>query len=175
VSGLDPAAAGARPPRRDLEPSRGRALRAWLAVAACIGAIIVFSGDEFSARSTSRIIGPILHWLFPDLPAATRQAIHHWARKGAHVTEYAVLGLLVFRALRFTLAISLLRCALLALAVVLTVSASDEFRQAFITSRTSSIADIGLDLLGGALGVCLLVAAHRAAGIGTPVSAGRRG
>ena len=150
-------------------------LRAWLAVAACIAVILGFSGDEFSAQSTSRILGPLLRWLFPEIRHATLHAIHLWVRKGAHVTEYAVLGLLAFRALRLSLAISLPRTALLGLAVVLAVAATDELRQSLLASRTGSIIDVGFDLAGGALGVCLVIAAHRAAGIGAPTSAERRG
>lgn len=153
----------------------GRALRAWLAVAACVGVILAFSGDDFSAQSTSRILGPLLRWLFPELPGATLHAIHVFVRKAAHVTEYAVLGLLAVRALRLSLAISPARCALLGLGVVLAVAATDELRQSYLASRTGSIADVGFDLAGGALGVGLIVAVHRAAGIGGPVSAGRRG
>ncbi len=151
------------------------ALRAWLAVAACIAVILAFSGDEFSAASTSRILGPLLRWLFQEIRPATLYAIHLWVRKGAHVTEYAVLGLLAFRAFRLSLAISLPRTALLGLLVVLAVSATDELRQSFLASRTGSILDVGFDLAGGALGVCLVVAAHRVAGIGAPASAGRQG
>jgi VanZ family protein len=155
--------------------SAGRTLRAWLAVAACIGVILAFSGEEFSAGTTSRIIGPLLHWLFPHLDPATLYALHGFVRKGAHVTEYALLGLLAFRALRLSLAISLARTALLGITLVLAVAATDELRQSFLPSRTGSLVDVLIDLSGGALGVCLIVAAHRAAGIGPPASAGRPG
>ena len=155
--------------------SPGHLLVAWLAVAACVGAILTFSGDEFSAQQTSRILGPLLRWLFPELHPATLQAVHVWVRKGAHVFEYALLGLLAFRAFRLSLDVSLPRTALLGLGVVLAVSAADEFRQSFLPSRTGSIGDVGFDLAGGALGVLLVVAAHRAAGVGAPVSAERRG
>lgn len=170
-----PPGAAAAPRPGPAQAGPGRALRAWLAVAACIGLILAFSGDEFSAPSTSRILGPLLRWLFPELHGATLHAIHVWVRKAAHVVEYALLGLLAFRALRLSLAISLPRTAVLGLAVVLAVAAADELRQSFLASRTGSIADVGFDLAGGALGVFAIVAAHRAAGIGPPVSAGRRG
>jgi VanZ family protein len=155
--------------------SSGRVLRAWLAVAACIAMILAFSGEDFSAGSTSRIIGPLLRWLFPQLDPATLHAVHAFVRKGAHLTEYALLGLLGFRALRLSLAVSLARTALLGIALVLAVAAADELRQSFLPTRTGSLADVAIDLFGGALGVCLLVAAHRAAGIGPPASAGRPG
>jgi VanZ family protein len=151
-------------------------LRAWLAVAACTTVIFVFSGDEFSAANTSRILEPILRWLFPDIAPATMAAIHMAVRKGAHLTEYGLLGLLAARALRLTLAISTARAALLSLALVLAVSATDEFHQSFLPSRTGVISDVGIDLTGGALGVWLLILAHRAAGVGPPAAVpGRRG
>ena len=152
-----------------------RVRRAWLAVAACTALILLFSGDEFSAGATSRILGPLLRWLFPDLDAASFHVLHLWVRKLAHLTEYALLGLLAFRALRLSLAVSLPRTALLGLAVVLGVAASDELRQSFLASRTGSIVDVGIDLAGGALGVCLIVALHRFAGVGAPGSEAPRG
>lgn len=145
-------------------------VRAWLAVAACVVLILVFSGDDFSAGSTSRIFGPLLRWLFPDLDPASLHAMHVWVRKAAHLVEYALLGLLAFRALRLSLAVSLPRTALLGLVVVLAVAATDELRQSFLTSRTGSLVDVGIDFAGGALGVCLIIALHRAAGVGSPTS-----
>jgi VanZ family protein len=145
-----------------------RARRAWLAVAACAGAIFVFSGDDFSAANTSRILGPLLRWLFPDLAPDAMATLHMAVRKAAHLTEYGLLGLLAFRALRLSLAISNARAALLGLGLVLLVSATDELRQSFIASRTGTIRDVCIDLVGGALGVGLLVLLHRAAGVGPP-------
>jgi len=145
-----------------------RAWRAWLAVAACAGVIVFFSGDEFSAANTSRILEPLLRWLFPDLAPDAMATLHMAVRKTAHLTEYGLLGLLAFRALGLSLAISNARAALLGLGIVFLVSATDEFRQSFIASRTGTIRDVGIDLAGGALGVGLLVLLHRAAGVGPP-------
>jgi hypothetical protein len=139
-------------------------------VAACIGLILLFSGDEFSAGSTSRFFGPLLRWMFPEISTATFLALHLWVRKLAHLSEYALLGLLAFRALRLSIAVSLPRTALLGLVVVLAVAATDELRQSFLASRTGSLLDVGIDFAGGAIGVCLIIALHRAAGIGAPSS-----
>ena len=79
------------------------------------------------------------------------------ARKCAHVTEYAVLALLLWRALRsiptlrpktlMLFGAVLLGCALLA--------ASDEFHQTFVKSRTPSGRDVLLDVGGALLGLLL--------------------
>jgi VanZ family protein len=51
---------------------------------------------------------------------------------------------------------------------VLSVAGIDELRQATLASRTGSLADVALDLTGGAIGVLLIVALHRWLGVGAP-------
>jgi VanZ family protein len=38
------------------------------------------------------------------------------------------------------------------LVIVIFVAATDEYHQAFVASRTSSVVDIGIDIVGGILG-----------------------
>ena len=47
-----------------------------------------------SSPNTSRIIRPLLLWLFPDISEASLAYLHILVRKAAHFTEYAVLALL---------------------------------------------------------------------------------
>jgi VanZ family protein len=68
-------------------------------------------------------------------------------RKGAHITEYAILGALLLRALGR---------ALPALAVGIAYAATDEVHQHFVRGRHSSPFDVAFDACGLALG--LLVA-----------------
>jgi VanZ family protein len=65
-------------------------------------------------------------------------------RKGAHVAEYAILGVLLYRALG--------REAL-ALAAGIAYAASDEFHQRFVHGRHSSPVDVAIDAVGLALGM----------------------
>ena len=58
------------------------------------------SGDRASFSHSSRIIGPIVRWLFPQLSDEAVHAIVVLVRKCAHLAEYAVLALLLWRALR---------------------------------------------------------------------------
>jgi VanZ family protein len=146
----------------------GKALRAWLAVLLCIAVIWTLSGESFSGYSTSRIVGPLLRWLFPDISHETLRHAHFLVRKGAHLTEYAVLAVLSFRALRLSLHLSLLRVIGLALGLVLAVAGADELRQSLLPMRTGSLADVTLDFAGGALGLGLIIALHRWLGIGPP-------
>ena len=65
-------------------------------------------------------------------------------RKGAHVTEYAILGALLYRALG--------REAL-ALAIGIAYAATDELHQHFVRGRHASPIDVGIDAVGVALGM----------------------
>jgi len=65
-------------------------------------------------------------------------------RKGAHITEYAILGALLYRALG--------REAL-ALAIGIAYAATDELHQHFVRGRHASPIDVGIDAVGLALGM----------------------
>jgi hypothetical protein len=123
-------------------------LVAWLLVAACIGIILGLGSAELGMRSTSRYLLPMLRWLFPDLSIRTYLDLIVWLRKAAHVTEYALLGLLAFRAVFLTVESALARVALLALGVAATVAVTDEIRQALLPERTGSVWDIAIDVSG---------------------------
>jgi VanZ family protein len=74
-------------------------------------------------------------------------------RKGAHVTEYAVLGLLLLRALG--------RVAP-ALALGIAYAATDEVHQHFVSGRHSSPFDVAFDACGVTLGLLVALAAETA-------------
>ncbi len=68
-------------------------------------------------------------------------------RKMAHMTEFAVLCLLLWRALAQHIGHD--RAALsLAAALALTYAASDEFHQTFVSGRAGKVTDVGYDLAG---------------------------
>ncbi len=143
-----------------------KAIRAWLLVVVWFVAIWAFSGEEFSAYSTSRFLGPLLRWLFSDVSAAELRSFHFLVRKGAHVFEYAVLSLLAYRALRFSTNAAPWSLTALALTLVLGVASADELHQSLLAARTGSFGDVALNLAGGVLGVCLIIGFYRALGPG---------
>jgi len=130
--------------------SRYLPLVAWLAV------ISVASSDSFSANNTSRIIGPLVLWLFPNTSPETLAVVHLITRKLAHFTEYAILAYLAARAFRTSPRRALAnRWLLVALALVAGYALLDEYHQTFVPSRTGSIYDSFIDMTGGL--VALLV------------------
>jgi VanZ family protein len=119
---------------------------------------IIFAGstDLMSAEHTSRIIVPLLRWFFPTISPITLVRVEFFLRKAAHVSEYAVLAVLFYRAFVHTVFQS--RRALSAGIVLLSCAAyasSDEFHQSFVPSRTSSLRDVMIDVCGATLAVLL--------------------
>ena len=117
------------------------------------------STDMMSSSHTSRIIGPILRWLHPDIKDETVRQVQLIIRKGAHVTEYAILALLLYRAFRRTLERRpdewCRRCAAWSWGLAFLYAASDEWHQTFVPSRGGSIHDMLIDCCGAALGLVL--------------------
>jgi VanZ family protein len=124
--------------------------------------LVIFSAssDRMSFSHSSRIIAPILHWLFPYMADTTVHAVVFAVRKAAHVTEYAILALLVWRAVRKPSAAAPRRWlwsrAGFALLFVALYATSDEIHQAFVPTRQASVWDVLLDTIGGAFGLLFL-------------------
>jgi VanZ family protein len=112
--------------------------------------IFLFSTGGLSASNTSRIIRPLLLWLFPDISEERLNLVHFIVRKAAHFTEYAILAILAARAFLGSSRLTLRRRWLVvSLAVVVVYALSDEYHQTFVPSRTGSIYDSFIDIAGG--------------------------
>ena len=112
--------------------------------------VLGLSFGEASMSETSRIIRPILKFLFPNAPEATITAYHAFIRKSAHFTEYAILAFFAIRAFaRSSIAFIKDGRFWLAVILVILIAATDEFHQSFEASRTGSIYDVFLDCAGG--------------------------
>ena len=129
----------------------GRRLWRYGPVVAWAGFVLLASSASFSASNTSRIIRPLLLWLFPEISEGSLAFAHFLVRKAAHLTEYGVLALLAARAFR-TSRVQKLKSDwwLAAFALVACVSLVDEYHQSFLPSRTGTIYDSLLDMTGGA-------------------------
>jgi VanZ family protein len=139
-------------------------LKYWLPVLIWLLLIFIGSTDLMSAEQTSRIIGPLLRWFNPDISAQLIAQVQFFVRKGAHVTEYAILAVLFWRALRATLrSASILSIGAGALIVSALFAVSDEFHQSFVATRTASESDVLIDTSGAiiALAICYLMARRR--------------
>ena len=140
-------------------------LKHWLPVLIWLGVIFLGSTDMLSAEHTSRFLVPFLRWIDPQISFATLNAIQFGIRKLGHLTEYAILAMLLWRALRsgtrWQIKVSILfLVAALASAIF---AASDEFHQSFVPSRTASPTDVMIDICGALVGLlaCSMFAERR--------------
>ena len=132
-------------------------LRYWLPVFIWIGIILAGSTDIFSAERTSRYLVPFLRWLNPDISLHTIATIHFALRKLGHITEYAILATLLWRALRsgnrWQMRVSIL--FVVAWFVCAIFAATDEFHQSFVLSRTAAAGDVMIDIVGAFIGLAI--------------------
>ena len=157
-------------------PNLRNLLKYWLPPLAWMFLIFSASGDAKSYQHSTALFEPLLHWLFPQMSQAHVELIHHLFRKTGHLTEYALLALLLWRAIHHS---QNNNCAPkpdkggpvapkrseggwrwdeagLSLAIVFLYAGSDELHQVFVALRTALVSDVIIDTTGGALGLLLL-------------------
>jgi VanZ family protein len=135
-------------------------LKYWLPVLIWMALIFSASSDSHSYEHSSLFVEPFLHWLFPRMSQSRVEVIHYFIRKCMHLTEYAMLALLFWRALRQPVKNDPRpwnwHDARLTLLLVMLYAASDEFHQLFVSSRDAAVHDVLIDTVGGAAGLLAL-------------------
>jgi VanZ family protein len=143
-----------------LNSDRKDVLKAWIALILWLIVIAIESTALLSANNTSRILYPILHFLF-GMDWERFEIWHFYIRKTGHVIGYATLSVLLFRAWRVTLpavdrAKWTLRWASIAVLGTALVASLDEWHQSFIPTRTGRWQDVVLDTCAG-IGAQILI------------------
>jgi VanZ family protein len=134
----------------------------WFPVFLWISFIFWMSTGMFSAQNTYLFFEPLLRFFAPSISQKEIVALHIILRKLAHVTEYFISGLLLFRAFRNgSNERREWRWAFYALVVVAIIAASDELHQTFVATRTATLVDVGIDTLGGFLAQCISVLVYQ--------------
>jgi VanZ family protein len=125
-------------------------LRWWWPLLLWAALIAAFSSDAFSGEHTSRVIIPVLRWLFPHASHRTLELAHHLMRKAGHLMEYFVFSLLALRGVRGGQSGWRVEWAVAAVALAAVWAALDEVHQAFVPSRGPSMLDVLIDATGAA-------------------------
>ena len=139
---------------------RHQLLKVWIAVILWLIVIAIESTSYLSSHNTSRILYPLLHYLF-GIGIDRFETLHFYIRKGGHVFGYGLLSILLFRAIRETLPVAsgarwTMRWANIAVIGTAFVASLDEWHQSFIPTRTGTIRDVILDTWAG-VGAQILV------------------
>lgn len=137
----------------------------WLVIVLWFALIFIASSDTQSSQRSSRIIGPLLRWLFPDLADASIEHVVFFVRKCAHLTVFGVLALLYWRAFRKPVKNDARPWSWIearnSVIGVFIYAMTDEIHQAFVPARQGSVMDVVIDTVGGALGLLALFAYGR--------------
>ena len=126
-------------------------------------AIFIVSSDLGSADNTRPVLASIvrrfLPWLALRMTPEMIDVTDFIIRKIAHVTEYAVLCLLVSRSVGVKVTASI-RERLVPAGISSLYALSDEFHQSFVPSRGATYTDVMWDTLGAIIGATILQVIH---------------
>lgn len=119
-----------------------------------MGIIFFLSTDNFSAAKTYGILAWFLSWIGYTPSPASLEAFHWALRKGAHLTGYLVLFLLMTNTLDCWRA-GKSKNPYWGLVFTVFYALTDEYHQSFTASRSMAAGDVVWDFLGAFLGFLL--------------------
>lgn len=129
-------------------------LAGWLLLIFSMSAKTGESSGGLSRRITEAVFGVWEKIVSYESELQSQKAfdrMHFFIRKGAHFTEYAILGTLIF-SLTQTYFMRYKKAYPLSVIASAVYAASDEFHQGFTDGRSPQITDVGIDTLGAAVG-----------------------
>ncbi|MBS6602005.1 MAG: VanZ family protein [Clostridium sp.] len=107
------------------------------------------SGSE--SQEQSDLVLSILNFLGLQLNESIKNIASFIVRKTAHVTEYMILYILIFRVV--TLYSNTKKSKLIALFCMVLYASTDEIHQLFVSGRSGMVRDVFIDSIGGIIGV----------------------
>ncbi|MEK6288960.1 MAG: VanZ family protein [Acidobacteriota bacterium] len=129
----------------------------WLPVAMMLGAMYYFSTDTFSDDNSLGVVEKMFLSFFPHASEYMMEVLNYVVRKSAHLTEYAILGALLFRAFRAGRPMRWrLKWAVYSFLSVASWALLDELHQTFTRTRSGSIWDFLLDSTGGLFSLAVI-------------------
>lgn len=112
--------------------------------------------ESLSYRMVSST-GHFFHWnLDEEQMREIANTIEYFVRKGAHMTEFSILSILLFVWLGLW-EMALFRRSAAAFLTTAVYAASDEFHQLFVAGRSGRISDVLIDSSGALLGVIVFI------------------
>ena len=161
--------------RRSLKPTPRELAANWWSVAVWLVVIRLESTDYASSTNTFGLLYSIATAIFGRIDPDVLLTVNSILRKSGHFIGYAILSLLVFRALKYThrgrLRLVLQRrwgiffrdlwqreWAVIAVLFTVVTASFDELHQTTLASRSGRWQDVALDAAGAVLMQCLLYA-----------------
>lgn len=126
------------------------------------GIIVSFSlqpanvSSDTSLGFLKKIVDMFLPWFSDNLEMLSGgelDMLNTIIRKGAHFTEFMILGILTMLAVKYTVNVNWRNKGLVSIVYCVLVAAADETVQLFVAGRAGRVADVLLDSIGAAAGV----------------------
>lgn len=130
----------------------------WILSFIWMGLIFYFSDQpaKISDNQSDKVID-IINKLLRNIDLRDYKRIEFMARKGAHFTLYFILGILITLSIYFLFKrIKIHNACLLGLLFSIIYSITDEYHQLFVSGRSGSMKDVGIDTLGALSGIIVL-------------------
>jgi VanZ family protein len=131
-------------------------LKYWIPAILVAILISLFSTHYFSGEETARVIIPILRGIFPFATDRELRLMHVGIRKLAHITEFGVFSIAVFRGVRAERSGWNIRWAIITLVVAVSYAGLDEWHQSFVPLREARVRDVLIDATGAILAQVLV-------------------
>lgn len=129
----------------------------WLLTAAWAVIIFDLSRASYSSSCSAGVISIVLDWLSVSILAQNLGLLNALLRKSAHLTEYAVLAVFLYNALKpVGNPYWSRKAAFWTLLASGSYSITDEFHQLFVAGRHASLFDCLMDTAGAILGLLVL-------------------
>jgi len=133
-------------------------------ISALVWAAFIFylSTATFGEGTSQSLLTGAVAFLHLTLSPAALDIVHAVSRKLAHLAEYGILGLLLYRSLAASGGLSgELQKALWSVLAAAAYSLTDEFHQLFVPGRHASIVDCAIDSTGAAVAMLLVLGYRR--------------
>lgn len=129
----------------------------WLPLFVWMALISIFSTDSFSNDNTGSIIEPVARAVLGrSYTDELFDLFHYLVRKSAHITEYAVLGWLWYRAINKGLGGWNIKAAIAAVLFSFIYASLDELHQAFTSNRDGRPLDVMIDSAGAVIAMAAI-------------------
>ena len=128
-------------------------------IAVIIWMIVIFMLSAMTGEESGALSSGLIHALLKNIPfLAESELAHLVVRKLAHMTEYAILCLLIInleKQIGFKIR---LKHILIGIFISCIYAMTDEYHQSFVNERSGNIIDVGIDTLGAAIaGIIVLI------------------
>ncbi|MCI8719122.1 MAG: VanZ family protein [Lachnospiraceae bacterium] len=144
----------------NINTNRSKKIILWILIIFWMLLIFIFSSQnsEDSSNLSRGFLRNFILWFLPEnIDENTVDFLEHILRKCAHMTEYAVLGILISIQLRlYHVFEAEWKKIWAAIFLVMLYAATDEFHQLFVGGRSGQVTDVLIDTCGGMAGAFII-------------------